>query len=90
MARYLSRVQTGSPRGVPSGYFVGCIAYPDSGRLTVVLCHCRSPRLRRPFPVVALDPPMIEIDDPQNYEGFVSMAPSVAEARRSRDQETLR
>jgi hypothetical protein len=76
MARYLSRVQTRSPCGVPSGYFVGCNAYPDSGRLTVVLRHRRSPRLRRPFPVVALDPPTIEIDDPQNYEGFVPIAPS--------------
>jgi hypothetical protein len=76
MARYLSRVQTRSPRCVPSGYFVGCTAYPDSGRVTAVLRHCRSPRLRRPFPVVALDPPTIEIDDPQNYQGFVPVAPS--------------
>jgi hypothetical protein len=76
MARYLSRVQTRSPHGVPSGYFVGCTAYPDSGQLTVVLRHRRGLRLRRPFPVVTLDPPTIEIDDPQNYEGFVPVASS--------------
>lgn len=55
----------------------------------MVLRHRRGLRLRRPFPVVALDPPTIEIDDPQNYEGFVPIAPRVraAEARRSHDQE---
>jgi hypothetical protein len=66
MARHFSRVQIRSPRSVPSGYFVGCTAYRDGGRLTVVLRHRRGLRLRRPFPVVVLDPPTIEIDDPQN------------------------
>lgn len=75
MTRSLSRVHTRSPCGVPFGYFVGCTAYPESERLTVVLRHRRG-RLRRPFPVVALDPPTIEVDDPQNYEGFVPVASS--------------
>jgi hypothetical protein len=74
MARYLSRVQIASREGVPSGYFVGCTAYLENGRLSVVLCRRRDPRLRRLLPVVALDPPTIEVDDPQNYDGFVPRA----------------
>jgi hypothetical protein len=58
--------------------FVGCTAYLDSGRLAVLLCHRRRPRLRRPFPIVALDPPTIEVDDPQKYEGLVPLAPTAA------------
>jgi hypothetical protein len=90
MARYISRVQTRSSGGVLSGCFVGCIAYPDGEQLTVVLRHRDSPRLRRPFPVVALDPPTIEIEDPQNYEGFVPITRRTAEAWCSPDQETHR
>jgi hypothetical protein len=58
--------------------FVGCTTYLDNGRLAVVLRHRRSPRLRRPFPVVALDPTTIEVDAPQKYEGFVPFAPLAA------------
>jgi hypothetical protein len=61
-----------------TGYFVGCAAYLDNGRLAVVLRYRRSPRLRRPSPVVVLDPPTIEADDPQKYEGFVPLAPTAA------------
>ena len=75
MARYIGRVQIRSREGVQFGYFVGCTAYFENGRLTVVLRRRRDPRLRRPLPVVALDPPTIEVDDPQNYEGFVPRAP---------------
>ena len=78
MARHIDRVQIKSREGVQSGYFVGCTAYLENGRLTVVLRRRRDPRLRRPLPVVALDPPTIEIDDPQNYEGFVPLAPIAA------------
>jgi len=78
MARYLSRVLIVSREGVPSGYIAGCTAYLENGRLTVVLRRRRDPRLRRPLPVVALDPPTIEVDDPQNYEGFVPRAPMAA------------
>jgi hypothetical protein len=74
MIQYLSRLQARSPLGLPFGYFAGCTAYPDSQGLTVMLRHRRGLRLRRPFPVVALDPPTIEIDDPQNYEGFIPIA----------------
>jgi hypothetical protein len=73
MAQYISRVQVESREGVPYGYFVGCNAYLDKGRLTVVLRHRCSPRLRRPFAVVALDPPTIEVENPQSYEGFVAV-----------------
>ena len=90
MARYIRRVQTRSSGGVLSGCFIGCIAYPDGEQLTVVLRHRRSPRLRRPFPVVALDPPTIEIEDPQNYEGCVPITRGTAEAWCSRDRETHR
>jgi hypothetical protein len=78
MARYIGRVQTRSRDGVPCGHFVGCTAYLENGRLTVLLRRRRDPRLRRPVLVVALDPPTIEIEDPQNYEGFVPVAPIAA------------
>jgi hypothetical protein len=71
MSQYLRRVQTRSPLGMASGYFVGCTAYPDAGQLTVMLRHRCGLRLRRVFPVATIDPPTIEIDDPENYEGFV-------------------
>jgi hypothetical protein len=61
-----------------SANFVGSTAYLNNGRLPVVLRHCRSFRLRRPFPVVALDPPTIEVDNPQKYEVFVPLAPMAA------------
>jgi hypothetical protein len=74
MSRYFSRIRTISQTGAASGYFHGCTAYSDNGRLLVVLRHRRGPQLRRPFPIVTLDPPTIEIDAPQNYEGFVALA----------------
>jgi hypothetical protein len=64
-------VQIVSREGVPSGYFVGCTASLENGRLTVMFRH-RDPRLHRVLPVVALDPPTIELDDPQNYACFVA------------------
>ena len=78
MARHLSRVQTVSRGGAASGYFVGCTAYSDGGQLSVLLRHRRGPRLRRPFPIVTLDPPTIELDDPENYHGFVPLVPLAA------------
>jgi hypothetical protein len=78
MARHFNRVQTISRGGAASGYFVGCTAYSDGGQLSVVLRHRRGRRLRRPFPIVALDPPTIELDDPQNYHGFVPLVPLAA------------
>jgi hypothetical protein len=83
MTQYLSRLQARSSLGVLSGYFAGCTAYPESGRLTVVLRHRFGLRLRRPFSVVALDPPTIEIDNPQNYEGFVPIARGAHRPRRA-------
>jgi hypothetical protein len=56
---------------VTSGYFVGCTASLENGRLTVMFRHRGDPRLLRVLPVVALDPPTVEVDDPQNYAGFV-------------------
>jgi len=73
MARFFSRVQIRSRDGVPCGHFAGCTAYFDNGRFIVVLRHCRGARLCRPFPAVTLDPPTIEVDNPQNYEGFVPL-----------------
>ncbi len=70
---YFKRVHVKS-EGHLSGYFSGCTGYRDDGHLIVLLSHCRSPRLRRPFPLVGLDPPTIEVGDPQNYEGFVPLA----------------
>jgi hypothetical protein len=78
MDRYFQRVQVRSGSGGQSGYFRGCIAYFDNDHLTVLLRHRRNPRLRRPFPLVTLEPPTIEVDDPQNYEGFVPIAPMAA------------
>ena len=78
MSRYFSRVHARSRAGAASGYFVGCTAYPDSGRWIVVLRHRHSPQWRRPFSVVGLDPPTIEIDAPQDYEGFVPLLPRAA------------
>jgi len=52
------------------------ISYFDTGNLTVLRRHRRDQRLRRPLPLVALDPPAMEVDDPQNYEGFVPIAPT--------------
>ena len=83
MIQYLNRLQARSPLGVPSGYFAGCTAHPDSRGLTVMLRHRLGLRLRRPFPVVALDPPTIEIDDPQNYEGFIPIARRAHRPQRS-------
>jgi hypothetical protein len=71
---YISQVQIVSREGVPYGYFVGCNAYLDNARLTVVLRHRSNPRLRRPVADVASDPPTIELENPQNYEGFVALA----------------
>ena len=73
MSRYFSRVQVISQEGVPFGYFVNCDAYLDNGKFTVVLRHRHRPGLRRPVPVLELDPPTIEIIDPQDYEGFVRL-----------------
>jgi hypothetical protein len=78
MDRYLQRVHVRSRSGGQSGYFRGCIAYFDNGHLNVLLRHRRNPRLRRPFPLVTLEPPTIEVDDPQNYEGFVPITPMAA------------
>jgi hypothetical protein len=78
MYRYLNRVRVRSPRGGLSGYFHGCTAYLDNGHVTVLLRHRRNPRLRRAFPVLALDPPTIEVDDPHNYDGFVPLTPMAA------------
>jgi hypothetical protein len=58
-----------------SGYFRSCSAYFDNGQFTVLARHRRNPRLRRPFPLFTLDPPTMEVDHPQNYEGFVPFAP---------------
>jgi hypothetical protein len=46
--------------------------------LTVLLRHRCNTRLRRPFPLVTLEPPTIEVDDPHNYEGFVPIEPMAA------------
>ena len=78
MDRYLQRVHVRSRIGGQPGYFRGCIAYFDNGHLSVLLRHRRNPRLRRPFPLVTLEPPTIEVDDPQNYEGFVPIRPMAA------------
>lgn len=78
MSRYLYRVHVRSQNGELSGYFCGCTAYLDNGHLTVLLRHRRNPRLRRPFAVLVLDPPAIELDDPQNYHGFVPLTPMAA------------
>jgi hypothetical protein len=75
MHRYFQRIDVISRSGGQSGYFRSCSAYFDNGHLTVPLRHRRNPRLRRPFRLVALDPPAMEVDDPQNYEGFVPIAP---------------
>jgi hypothetical protein len=74
MARYLNRMQIVSREGVPSGYFAGCTAYLENGRLSVMLRRRRDSRPRRLLPVGALDPPTIEVDDPKNCEGFVPRA----------------
>ena len=71
---YLKRVHVRSQGRGRSGYFLGCAAYLDDGHLTVLLRHCRNTRLRRPFPVVALDPPTIELGDPENFDGFVPLS----------------
>jgi hypothetical protein len=65
MARYLSPVLIVSRDGVPSGYFAGCTAYLENGRLSV-----------------ALDPPTVEVDDPQNHDGFVPRATVATGLRR--------
>jgi hypothetical protein len=78
MDRYFQLVQVRSRSGGQSDYFRGCIAYFDNGHLTVLLRHRRNPQLRRPFPLVTLAPPTIEVDDPHNYEGFVPIAPMAA------------
>ena len=76
MNRYCQRVHVRSGSGRQSGYFRGCITYFDNGHLTVLL-RCNT-RLRRPFPLVTLEPPTIEVDDPRNYEGFVPIEPMAA------------
>jgi hypothetical protein len=78
MRHYLKRVEARSAKGELCGYFCGCTAYLDNGHLTVLLRHRRNPRLRRPFAVLALDPPIIEVDDPHNYDGFVPLTPMAA------------
>ena len=78
MYRYFQRIHVRSESAGQSGYFRGCSAYFDNGRFIVLLRHRRIPRLRRPFPLVMLDPPTMEVDDPQNYEGFVPFAPMAA------------
>jgi hypothetical protein len=78
MSRYLNRVDVRSPDGELSGYFRGCTVYLDSGHLTVLLRHRRNPRLRRPFAVLAIDPPAIELDDPKDYDGFIPLRPMAA------------
>ena len=57
MYRYLNRVEVRSEKGKLSGHFRGCTAYLDNGHLIVLLRHRPNPRLRRPFAVLALDPP---------------------------------
>jgi hypothetical protein len=78
MYRFFNRVQVRSREGLFSGYFRGCTAYLDNGQLTVLLRHRRNPQLRRPFPVVALEPPTIELDNPQDYEGLIPHTPMAA------------
>jgi hypothetical protein len=78
MRHYLKRVEVRSANGELCGYFRGCTAYLDNGHLTVLLRHRRNPRLRRPFAVLALDPPIIEVNDPHNYDGFVPLTPMAA------------
>jgi hypothetical protein len=76
--RYFRQVQVRSGDGGQSGYFRGYAAYFDNAQWTVLLRHCRNPRLRRPFPVVMFDPPTIEVDNPQDYDGFVPITPMAA------------
>ena len=78
MYRYFQRIHVGSESGEPFGYFRGRSTYFDNGQFTVLLRPRHNPRLCRPFPLVTLDPPTIELDDPQNYEGFVPIAPMAA------------
>jgi len=78
MNRYCQRVHVRSGSCGQSGYFRGCITYFDNGYLTVLLRHRCNTRLRRPFPLVTLEPPTIEVDDPHNYEGFVPIEPMAA------------
>jgi len=76
--RYFQRVQVRSGSGEQSGYFRGCSAYLDNGQFAVLLRRRDNPRLRRPFRLLMLDPPTLEVDDPHNYEGFVPIAPMAA------------
>lgn len=69
--RYFQRVCVRSESREDAGYFSSCSAYIGNGRLTVLLRHRWNPRVRRPFPLIMLDPPTIEIEGPQNYAGFV-------------------
>jgi len=78
MNRYCQRVHVRSGSGGQSGYFRGSVTYFDNGHLTVLLRHRGNTRLRRPFPLVTLEPPTIEVDDPHNYEGFVPIEPMAA------------
>jgi hypothetical protein len=72
------RVKVRSRGGRFPGYFRGCTAYLYHGQLTVLLRYRHNPQLRRPFPVVALESPTIELDDPQDYEGFIPHIPMAA------------
>jgi hypothetical protein len=78
MTFYIGRVYVRSPEGVLCGYFPGCTAYSEDGESSVLLGQRLDPRLRRPFPIIALDPPTIGIDDPQSYRGFVPRTPMAA------------
>jgi len=78
MYRYFQRVQVRPGSGGQSGYFRGCTAHLENGQWTVLLRHRRDPALRRPFRLVVADPPTIEVDDPQDYEGFVPITPLAA------------
>jgi hypothetical protein len=62
MYRYFQRVHVRSESGRQSGYFRSCSAYFDNGQFTVLLRHRRNPRLRRPFPLLTLDPRTKEVD----------------------------
>jgi hypothetical protein len=75
--RDLERVNVKTRDGVLTGHFNWCPTHVFNGQRFVTLHLVLNPTPRCPFPIVSFDPvPTIELDDPENYGGFVRVAPS--------------
>jgi hypothetical protein len=76
MERDLKRVNVKSTDGVLIGHFNSCPAHLVNREQFVTLRLVVHPTARVPFRIVSSDPvPTIELNDPQNYDGFTLLAP---------------